>query len=67
MNPYLAEIVGTALLILFGNGVVANAVLAKSKGNAAGWIAITAGWAFGVAIAVFAVGRVSGGHLNRFC
>lgn len=64
MNPYLAEVVGTALLILFGNGVVANAVLAKSKGNAAGWIAITAGWAFGVAIAVYAVGRVSGGHLN---
>ncbi|MBI4624671.1 MAG: aquaporin family protein [Verrucomicrobia bacterium] len=64
MNPYLAEVVGTAVLILFGNGVVANAVLAKSKGNAAGWIAITAGWGCAVAIAVFAVGRVSGGHLN---
>jgi glycerol uptake facilitator protein len=64
MNPYLAEVVGTALLVLFGNGVVANVVLAKTKGNAGGWICITAGWAFAVAIAVFAVGRVSGGHLN---
>ena len=64
MKPYLAELVGTALLILFGNGVVANVVLSKTKGNGAGWICITAGWAFAVAIAVFAVGRVSGGHLN---
>lgn len=64
MNPYLAEVVGTALLILFGNGVVANVVLARTKGNSGGWICITAGWAFAVAIAVFAVGRVSGGHLN---
>lgn len=64
MNVYLAEVIGTALLVLFGNGVVANIVLAKSKGNGGGWISITAGWAFGVAIAVFVVGRVSGAHLN---
>lgn len=64
MNVYLAELVGTALLILFGNGVVANIVLAKTKGSGGGWICITAGWAFAVAIAVFAVGRVSGAHLN---
>lgn len=64
MNVYLAEFVGTALLILFGNGVVANMVLAKTKGNGGGWICITAGWGFAVAIAVFAVGRVSGAHLN---
>ena len=64
MNPYLAEVIGTALLILFGNGVVANIVLARTKGNGGGWICITAGWAFAVAIAVYAVGRVSGGHLN---
>src|SRR3954462_11339237 len=64
MNPYLAEVIGTALLILFGNGVVANVVLARTKGNSAGWICITAGSAFAVAIAVFAVGRISGGHLN---
>src|SRR5436190_13691636 len=64
MNSYIAEAVGTALLILFGNGVVSNVVLTKTKGNSGGWICITAGWAFAVAIAVFAVGRVSGGHLN---
>ena len=64
MHSYLAEVVGTALLILFGNGVVANIVLTKTKGNAGGWICITAGWAVAVAIAVFAVGRVSGAHIN---
>lgn len=64
MNVYLAEVVGTALLVLFGNGVVANIVLARTKGNGGGWICITAGWGFAVAIAVFAVGRISGAHLN---
>ena len=64
MNVYLAELVGTALLILFGNGVVANIVLARTKGNGGGWICITAGWAFAVAIAVFSVGRISGAHVN---
>jgi glycerol uptake facilitator protein len=55
MKPYLAELIGTALLILFGNGVVANVVLAKTKGN---------GWAFAVTVAVYAVARISGAHLN---
>ena len=64
MEIFLAEIVGTALLILLGDGVVANVVLAKTKGNNSGWIVITAGWAMGVALAVYAVGRVSGAHLN---
>jgi glycerol uptake facilitator protein len=64
MKPYLAELIGTALLILFGNGVVANVVLAKTKGNGGGWIVITAGWAFAVTLAVYVVGRVSGAHLN---
>lgn len=64
MNPYLAELVGTAILILLGNGVVANAVLAKSKGNNGGWIIITAGWALAVGLAVYATGRISGAHLN---
>jgi glycerol uptake facilitator protein len=64
MKPYLAEVIGTAVLILLGNGVVANVVLAKTKGNGGGWIVITAGWAFAVAVAVFCVGRVSGAHLN---
>ena len=64
MNPYLAELVGTALLVLFGNGVVANVVLTRTKGNGGGWIVITAGWACAVALAVYAVGRISGAHLN---
>jgi glycerol uptake facilitator protein len=64
MSPYLAEFVGTALLVLFGDGVVANVVLAKSKGNNGGWIVITTGWALAVVMGVYAVGTVSGGHLN---
>lgn len=64
MNPYLAEFVGTAILILLGNGVVANVVLNKSKGQNGGWMVITAGWGLGVAMAVYAVGRISGAHLN---
>lgn len=64
MNAYWSELIGSALLILFGNGVVANVVLAKSKGNASGWIVITTGWALAVTLAVYAVGRISGAHLN---
>lgn len=64
MSPPLAEFLGTALLILLGNGVVAAALLDKSKARGAGWIVITAGWAMGVFVAVFAVARVSGAHLN---
>lgn len=64
MNAYLAECVGTALLIIFGNGVVANVVLARSKGNGGGWIVIACGWAVAVAMAVFATARISGAHLN---
>ncbi len=64
MQPYLAECVGTAILILFGNGAVATAILAKSKGQGGGWICITLGWGLAVAIAIYAVGRVSGAHIN---
>jgi len=64
MNPYLAEFVGTALLILFGDGVVACVLLAKSKGLGGGWIVITTGWGLAVMIAVYAVGTISGGHFN---
>lgn len=64
MNAYLAELVGTAILILFGNGVVANVVLSKSKGQNGGWIVITVGWGLAVALAVYAVGRISGAHIN---
>ncbi|MGH8791379.1 MAG: MIP/aquaporin family protein [Stackebrandtia sp.] len=61
---YLAEFVGTALLILLGNGVVAGVLLRKSKAENAGWIVITFGWGLAVAVAVYAVGRVSGAHIN---
>ena len=64
MNPYLAELIGTAILILLGNGVVANVVLNKSKGQNSGWIVITVGWALAVAFAVYTVGRISGAHIN---
>lgn len=64
MSPLTAEFLGTALLIVLGNGVVANALLARSKGQNAGWMAITAGWGFAVFIGVAAVARISGAHLN---
>ena len=52
------------LLIVLGDGVVANVVLNRTKGQSGGWIVITAGWAFGVTVAVYAVGTFSGAHLN---
>jgi glycerol uptake facilitator protein len=64
MDPYLAEFVGTAILILLGNGVVANVVLNRTKGHEAGWIVITAGWGFAVFVGVLCVGEISGAHLN---
>lgn len=64
MNVYLAEIVGTMILCLLGNGVVANVVLKNTKGHAGGWIVITTGWGLGVALAVYSVGRISGAHIN---
>jgi len=64
MSPYLAEALGTLILVLLGDGVVANVVLQKTKGNNAGWIVITAGWGFAVAVAVYCTGAVSGAHLN---
>jgi glycerol uptake facilitator protein len=64
MSPFLAEVLGTMLLIILGDGVVANVVLNKTKGQNSGWIVITTGWAFGVTVAVYAVGTFSGAHLN---
>ncbi len=64
MSPILAELLGTMLLVVLGDGVVGNVVLARTKGNNSGWIVITAGWAFAVTIAVYAVGSISGAHLN---
>src|ERR1051325_11347800 len=64
MSPYIAEAIGTLILIVLGDGVVANVVLDKSKGHNSGWIVITAGWGMGVAFAVYAVGWISGAQLN---
>ena len=64
MTPYLGEFIGTLLLVLLGNGVVANVVLKETKGYDAGWIAITAGWSLAVFVAVWCVAPMSGGHIN---
>ena len=64
MNIYLAELVGTALLVLLGNGVVANVVLHQSKASGAGWLAIATGWGLAVYVAVLCVGQFSGAHIN---
>lgn len=64
MTAFIGEIIGTMIIILFGGGVVAGVVLKKSKAENSGWIVITAGWAFGVALAVYASGNLSGAHLN---
>lgn len=64
MQNIVAEFVGTLLLILLGDGVVANVVLRRTKGQDSGWIVITVGWGVAVAIAVYAVGRISGAHIN---
>ncbi|HZG85369.1 MIP/aquaporin family protein [Paenibacillus sp.] len=64
MSAFLGELVGTLILVLFGCGVVGGVVLNKSKAQSSGWIVISMGWGFAVAIAVYAVGGVSGAHLN---
>ncbi len=64
MSPYVAEFIGTGLLILFGNGVVANVVLPRTKGNNSGWIVITAGWGLAVFVGAFSAAPFSGAHLN---
>ncbi len=64
MSPFLAELIGTMILITLGDGVVANVVLQKTKGNNSGWIVITTGWALAVTVAVYAVNSFSGAHLN---
>ena len=63
-NNFVSELVGTAILILLGNGVVAGVLLARSKAQNAGWIVITFGWGMAVTIAVYAAGGFSGAHIN---
>lgn len=64
MSQYLAEYVGTMILMIFGSGVVAGAVLKRSKSENGGWLLICTAWGLGVAFAVFAVGNISGAHIN---
>ncbi|WP_047417383.1 MIP/aquaporin family protein [Cellulophaga sp. Hel_I_12] len=64
MTPFISEIIGTAILILLGGGVVANVVLNKTIGNNSGWMVITTGWALAVYVAVVISGPYSGAHLN---
>lgn len=64
MGYFTAEFIGTMILILLGDGVVANVVLKGSKGHNSGWIVITTGWALAVTVAVYCVNTASGAHLN---
>lgn len=64
MTPFIAEIIGTALLILLGGGVVANVVLEKTKSNDHGWMVITTAWGLAVFVGVSVAGPYSGAHLN---
>lgn len=64
MSPFLGEFIGTAILLLLGNAVVANVVLKDTKGSGAGWITISFGWGTAVFVAVFIVAGYSGAHIN---
>lgn len=64
MSKILAELLGTMVLIIFGSGVVGNVVLKGSKGENSGWIVISIAWGLAVTIAIYAVGGISGAHIN---
>jgi len=64
MHIFWGELLGTMLLIVLGNGAVANVLLKQSKGYASGWIVITAGWGFAVVAAAYVAGWISGAHIN---
>jgi glycerol uptake facilitator protein len=64
MQAYIGEFIGTMILIILGDGVVAGVLLRNSKAENSGWIVITFGWAMGVAVAVYCVGQFSGAHIN---
>lgn len=64
MNPYLAEIIGTFVLISLGCGVNAGVTLNKSHANSSGWLVIAIGWGLAVTLAIYAVGSFSGAHIN---
>ena len=64
MQAYIGEFIGTMILIILGDGVVAGVLLRNSKAENSGWIVITFGWAMAVAVAVYCVGQFSGAHIN---
>ncbi|MEP2025849.1 MAG: MIP/aquaporin family protein [Reichenbachiella sp.] len=64
MNVYVAEFIGTAILILVGSGVNAGVSLQKNYFQGGGWLAICVGWALAVTMAIYAVGDISGSHIN---
>lgn len=64
MSPYLAEFIGTMILIVLGDGVVAGVLLKQSKSENAGWVVIVMGWGLAVTFAIYAVGSYSGAHIN---
>ena len=64
MTEFLAELIGTMILIIFGGGVVGGVVLKRTKAEGAGWVVITLGWGLAVAMGVYAVGKFSGAHIN---
>lgn len=64
MSPFMAEFIGTMLLILLGDGVVANVLLNDTKGNNSGWLVITTAWGLAVFVGVVVAGPYSGAHLN---
>src|SRR5436305_1212869 len=64
MSPFTGELIGTMILVLLGDGVVANVLLNKSNGHNGGWIVVTTGWGLAVAVAVYCVGTISGAHIN---
>jgi glycerol uptake facilitator protein len=63
-SPFIGEVIGTMLLVIFGDGVVANVVLSKTKGQNSGWMVIATGWATAVAVGAYAAWPISGAHLN---
>ena len=64
MNYFLGEFIGTGMLIVLGNGVVANVLLNKSKGQNSGWIVIVFGWSMAVFVGVYMSAAASGAHIN---
>ncbi len=64
MHPFVAEFIGTMMLLLLGNGVVANVLLTRTKGYDTGWLVITAGWGIAVFVGAFCSAEFSGAHIN---